>query len=405
MQPSDVLSFDLVRPLAAATLSLFDLEAYGSCSLLDAHARDGSIGLKFFRWRRQACLLLALLVCGQLAWLIADDAREWPHMADGKALGLAVFLYTAGVAELLACALELGGLMLALYWHNTWRRSARVLLVAFFVPYCLSFAQFLWPVGQLFRSTLEMQFNEMPSDIIDAYRYFMNQTMPVTRANEIVQEVEHIAVKVILLLASGYVAAMGLMHMAMAGICLIPAIVRGAQVVREIMPDSEEMRHLVRTVPLILLPILLVGAIVAIQASDSYFIVGAAAGFIVFMVAPLAQCHVLRVRIAGLAVAVLFMALFLNVDDGGNSVVRNAVRDWLTPLNITRFLLNFFVKYNLLTLIMADHLLGLMRRLRAIDNSIAMQAYASPQDTEVIDIGGPVIPYSSPDERRGILLG
>ena len=136
---------------------------------------------------------------------------------------------------------------------------------------------------------------------------------------------------------------------------------RGALLAREVAP-SAEMDYVARAVPFVLSPLLVMIAVVFIQATDSYFSIGAAACGVLAVVGPAAVrvpfgalgAAAVRVLLAGLVC--MFLELFLRLDGGGNRLVREAVLS-VTAAQVAHFVLAFAIKYNTLTVIMADFLL------------------------------------------------
>jgi hypothetical protein len=329
---TDWVSADLVRDIDGCRLSEYDVHSYlRGCDRADDHASVRFA--QYCRWRRLTIGAVCAVLVGVIAWHVFDTV-----VADrgGQAGDAAAFGYIMDISGAVAYAAALCGSAVALRRHADWKSSRGWLLVSFVVPFATTFVPFMFPWGQVLRRS---------------YTAAVADALPDALAN-IVDYVAELYI-------SAIATALSFVALAPSGLSLIPAVIRGAFKARAIVEASAEMRCIIRVVPLLLAPLLLFASAIMIQATDSFLVLGAAACGIFALLAP---CFMARGGIGrgvGALLALIFVILYVSVDDGANPLVKKTIKGITFP-SVAQFALEFFVKYNVLTVIMTDYLLVMM---------------------------------------------
>ena len=413
---------------------------YGLSSILSIQPDDGERAelsayvtvpqfVQYCVWRRWLMALLIPFVLADFIWVLNNNIVELNHVVSTETLTSVLVTplfrsYTIymDVTEISILFLQLCLLCASFYCSHQWRRSRRFLTCSFALPYVFAFIQFLLPI----RSLLGTNFVDVASDMVateidDWFKKHINSSvtpLPPWQADMYTQMAERMVdefqssvlqdllQKFFFIYFNLQIFINYLKSTGPASLCLLPAVARGAILVKKLFPQSAEMGWLTRIVPVLFTPLIGFMLLLLVQCTASYMVMGAAVSLIVALLVPSLflmgrlvhradspeyfACQLSTVSYVRIVLVSAFITLMI-VYIAATKEAQDFISDNIHIKELARFILEFLVKYNLLSILSADWLIEVVISLfdpNLIESSItiptvtkAMSYLRCPVDT------------------------
>ena len=379
---------------------------YGLGSILSIQPDDGEWAemcayaavpqfVQYCIWRRWLMALLIPIVLADFIWSLYSNVVVLDHVVSTSALTSVLVTpvfksYTIfkDITEISVIFVQLCFLCVSFYWSHQWRRSRNWLTISFVLPYAFVFIQFLLPIRSMlgsnfihvatdivatqidnwFEQKINASASAFPSGQAHIYMQMAEKVVDEFRGSilqDLLENFFYFYLNIQILI--GYLKSTG-----PASLCLLPAVARGAILVKKLFPQSAEMGWLTRIVPVLFTPLLGFVLLLLVQFSASFLVTGASISLIMALLLPsfflmLRLLHrsdspkyfaselsiVSAVRIVLATVFITLMIIYVATTEEAQSFIKNH----MTSEGLARFILEFLIKYNLLTILSADWLI------------------------------------------------
>eukprot|EP00048_Salpingoeca_helianthica_P019022 m.243926 g.243926 ORF g.243926 m.243926 type:complete len:482 (+) comp28919_c0_seq1:220-1665(+) len=328
--------------------------------------------LRYMLWRQAMVCFLLPLVLADLGWQIHDvvlEIKELQDLKNSNSTGAAFadsdyahFTEFVDTTNVFLTFVEASCLACALYFADQWKRSRFWITMSLFSPFCFTYVQFAMPLRRMFQE-----------DLTDAtVENILSHIGPVSDAvHKLI--VFYVGVflyfELVLAIMWKCITVLG-----PSSLCVLPALFRGASVVKKMMPQSAEVGWIMRVTPLFFTPLIGFLLLLLVQITDSYWVMAATILVVMLFILPavffgpsLIQCHqdaqgiardvhrggLVRAGLGGLGLTCI--VIYIATDNDAQNFILG-----LDPSDIIHTVLHFLVEYHMLTLISADWLVQLV---------------------------------------------
>jgi hypothetical protein len=328
--------------------------------------------LKYMLWRQAMLCFLLPLVLADFGWQLHDLVQEleiFAEMKNSNTTG-AVFADTdfahftefVDVTTVLLTGVQACCLAVALYFAVQWKRSRLWVTLSLFFPFCFTYLQFAIPLRRIFQENLT---NATVQAILDK----LGPVTPAVHDLIVLYVGVFLYLELVLAIMWKCVTVLG-----PSSLCVLPALFRGASVVKKMMPQSAEVGWIMRVTPLFFTPLIGFLLLLLVQVTDSYWVMCATLLLAFLFIIPavffgpsLIQCHVdsrgiakdvqrgglMRGLLGGLGLT--FLVVYIATDNDAQTFILG-----LEPSETAHTVLHFLVEYHMLTLISSDWLVQLV---------------------------------------------
>lgn len=361
--------------------------------------------IQYFVWRRAMMYVVIILTLAKLGWDSHTYIIDIINVANGNGISDAneiAFQIIRFSSKLFTIILQLIGLLIAAYYYANWNKSRKWLLASFAIPYIYVFMQYLVPYRRIFANTIDGIGDSLSNQLLDKISF--DDDYVAERIHQILSQIfsSSFMQEFIEIVFDMTMIADCIKDLAPASISFIPALMRGAIVIKRLFVSSQELTWIIRATPIFLLPLISFIFIMLVQITGSWYLFGACISIIIAILLPtIAFQDAMNdrqsfegsllvtsiVRIIGAISMFLMIGLYLHFTN-------DMVTQYIINVNIEtilHFILSFMIKYNCLTIIIADHILILISLLyhsnnydvrTSIDEKIRI---INDEETRVID--------------------